>query len=55
MLVVKEEDGNKEMGNHMLLVIVHIETEKGFFGILKRIGEGSNFLLDGRSMMIYNK
>lgn len=39
MLVVKEEDGNKEMGNHMLLVIVHIETEKGFFGILKELGK----------------
>lgn len=37
MLVVKEEDGNKEMGNHMLLVIVHIEAEKGFFGILKEL------------------
>jgi len=39
MLVVKEEDGNKEMGNHMLLVIVHIETEKGFSVILKELGK----------------
>lgn len=38
MLIVKEEDGDKEMGNHMLLVIVHIETEKGFSEFLKNWG-----------------
>ncbi|GAY40346.1 hypothetical protein CUMW_051220 [Citrus unshiu] len=51
------------MGNHMLLVIVHIETEKGFFGILKELWkrkkkqqavEGSMALEFGNFLRIYS-
>lgn len=46
MLIVKEEDGDKEMGNYLLLVIVHIETEKGFFSILKELGKVQRWKTD---------